>query len=681
VRQPIEDTHVEAILGIVASLEDRSARTLECRRRDGTTFTSYLRSLHLQDERSIVKLSLWGQRLAEEAGRRLQQGDLLLVTHVTIDRFMGEKGFKASGTRPQLVVIPSRADAPRLLQRAVFQGGEGEGGREEGLGLYRALLARAEALWRWKEVEEMRQAERERQAAARRSTAIAAGGGGGGEGGGGGGGGGRAGLDFEWEWNGGGYDGLMVGREDGEVRGVVHEWRWRNLGVEEGGGGGGRVIVFKLVDSRGMGHVLEFPEGMVGVGHLEYALQKRDALRRDAAEGEGEEEEEEDVQVLVTKVGCVVFGGGMLAPLRTARTCVYVLRMLEDEEGYVDGERRRRTKKRRKKGPVLVKARTVREAWALLHSSLSPSLSPPRPPAPPAPATAQPSQQSQQQQQQQEGEEEPPHLAPGNLLVVVGAVVGVLIPADEGGKEGGREGEEEALPEVGELAAALVKRKPRVGVVGGREGGGGYGVEEENKWVYRDLILRVADPPSSLPSSSSSSPSSSSSAASSVPSSTPSSTPSSSSYLPREELRVRVTDSGLQSLVGHIPASRLIEEAETETDREGGREGGKKRPKTPPTTAPPFFYTKWVRRALLSLASSSNPPWKVTTRVLAVGEGREGGTEREEEGGGGGGGGGVSMSPLTEQQQQQIKAELLLLRAVVAPPLSGEQEEGEEKEG
>ena len=690
---------MEAVIGIVASLEGHSVRTLECRRRDGTTFTSSLRSLHLQDECSIVKLSLWGQRLADEAGGRLCKGDLLLVTHVGIDRFMGEKGFKASGRRPQLTVIPSRAEAPRLLQRAVCQGREAEGDGEERLELYHSLLARAEALWQWKEVEDMRQADRERHAATRRSAAILGGGGGRG---GRGGYGGKLRGEADVESSGGGHEGLMVGREDGEVRGVVREWQWRTVGVEEGGGGkggGGRVIVFKLVDARGVGHVLEFPEDMGGVEQLECALRRKDALRRVATaeedeqeEEEGEEEDEEDeedkeeeeVQVVVSNVGCMVLAGGMMAPVQTARTCLCVVGSVEqDQEGRDKEGEGGRKKRNRKAGSMLVRVQTVREAWASLH----PSPLPPFPPAPPAspsslpPAlTAQPQKQEQQEQQEpppqqqhllqedhedQEREEEPSSpMAPGTSLVLVGTVKGVFLPADEGGREGGREGEAECLPEVEKLAAVLVRRKSRVGALAEREERENVRIEEGgNGWVYRDLILLVADPPSSAPSS--------------LPSS--SSSMSSPSLSPRRELRVRVTDACLQTLVGHIPATRLVEEAKVDADGEGGKGGGKRRRKTLHTTAPPFFYTKWVRRALVALASPSNPPWKLTTRVLAVGEGKEERTREEE------GGGGVSvpdpptMSPAMEQQQQ--KAELLLLRATVAPPLGVGQGKVEEKKG
>ncbi|KAM3570829.1 hypothetical protein VYU27_007101 [Nannochloropsis oceanica] len=641
VRQPVEGTHVEAILGIVASLEGHSVRTLECRRRDGTTFTSSLRSLHLQDEGSIVKLSLWGQRLADEAGGRLRKGDLLLATHVGIDRFMGEKGFKASGRRPQLTVIPSRAEAPRLLQRAVCQGREVEGDREERLELYRSLLARAEALWHWKEVEDMRQADRERQAA-RRPTAMVGGGGEGGirgrEGGGrekSGGYEGKLRGRADIESSGGGYEGLMVGREDGEVRGIVREWQWRTRAVREGGeqnGGGGRVIVFKLVDARGVGHVLEFPEEMEGVGQLECALQRRDALRRMVGEEEEEEEEAEEelgemmeeeedeedeggkVQVVVSNVGCVVLAGGMMAPTQTAKTC---LSRRSSSSSNSNSTRHKR----------IIRIKRVRRSHYRLEHPASP------------------------------------------WFWWVRWSVSTSLPMKEGRREGGREGEEQCLPEVGEMAAVLVKPKPRMDALGELEEGEDIRREERgNKWVYRDLILLVADPPSSAPSSLPSSSSFSSS----------SSTSPSFSPLPRRELRVRVKDACLQPLVGHIPAARLVEEAQADADGKGGREGGKRRHKTLHTTAQPFFYTTWVRRALLALASPSNPPWKLTTRVRAIGGGKEERTREE-------GGGDVSVphstmiSTVMEEPKQ--RAELLLVHAAVAPPLAVGHGEGEEKRG
>lgn len=39
------------------------ARQLECKKKDGSLFTSAIRSLYLEDEGSVVKVTLWGQKV------------------------------------------------------------------------------------------------------------------------------------------------------------------------------------------------------------------------------------------------------------------------------------------------------------------------------------------------------------------------------------------------------------------------------------------------------------------------------------------------------------------------------------------------------------------------------------------------------------------------------------------
>jgi hypothetical protein len=250
VRQRVDGAPGRLIVGIVTA-KDQEARALECRKRDGSTFTSYLRALYMQDERGVVKLSLWGRGLAETVGSRLNIGDLILVSHATVDRFMGVKGFKASGLHSHVVVVPNRSHAPRLIRSMLTQDAWSQ---EDGEG-YRALLRRVEAVWQWREVEELR----------------------------------RAGEKERRNERAGGFDeGLRMGREDGRVEGRVRRWEWSPGDARRTEGGGkGR---FEVVDEVGVVHVLELTKSVEGARALVDALTRR----KDAEWGEEAEEEGDD---------------------------------------------------------------------------------------------------------------------------------------------------------------------------------------------------------------------------------------------------------------------------------------------------------------------------------------------------------------------------------------------------
>ncbi|EWM30005.1 hypothetical protein Naga_100977g1 [Nannochloropsis gaditana] len=285
VRQRVDGASGRLIVGIVTS-KDMEARTLECRKRDGSMFTSYLRALYMQDERGVVKLSLWGRRLAETVGSRLNIGDLILVSHATVDRFLGVKGFKASGLHSHVVVVPNRSHAPRLIRSMLTQDAWSQEDEES----YRALLRRVEAVWQWREVEELR----------------------------------RAGEKEQRNERAGGFDeGLRMGREDGRVEGRVRRWEWSpgNARRTEGGGKGR----FEVVDEVGVVHVLELTESVEGVSALVDALTRR----KDAEWGEEAEEEGEGGEaVRFENLGSAVGRGGFLLPVVVEKT--RVLRLPRD---------------------------------------------------------------------------------------------------------------------------------------------------------------------------------------------------------------------------------------------------------------------------------------------------------------------------------------------------------------
>lgn len=191
------------------------------------------------------------------------------------------------------------------------------------------------------------------------------------------------------------------------------------------------------------------------------------------------------------------------------------------------------------------------------------------------------------------------------VLHLRGRVVGVGVGADRATLFPSPPEEEDGV-DVQEMVGRLVVP----GGEGARAGG----------WRYRDIYLRVLD-------------------AAAPPGST---APARISEERQEEeevdgLWVRVPDAVLRPLLAHIPAGRLVEEAEAmataaaaaaedeaaETRDDAEEEGEEEKEKTAggaqessgSDSAASWFYARWALRALRALASTRNPPFRLAVRV------------------------------------------------------------------
>jgi hypothetical protein len=230
----------------------------------------------------------------------------------------------------------------------------------------------------------------------------------------------------------------------------------------------------------------------------------------------------------------------------------------------------------------------------------------------------------------------------GGKVVNVRGLITLARVVLEGGGEGPGE-EEVEVPEVDKLASVLVTRRRREtcpAVEEEEEEAEEEGPGWREGWMYRDVILGVEEPPSSLPPSS------------------PRPAP------PGPALRVRVGDAMLQSLVGNVPADKVREEA-----GHARRRGRLEEEVGKIDTEDVFFYTGFVRRALLSLTSSLNPPWQLTLRVESRRSERAVYSPEDI---------GIDFADLPSPPRQQharegeMHAQMRLLYLSVAPPVPGE---------